>query len=117
MRLPGVLFGALLALVGAAWFLLAIACFVYPVLPIRLVLGLLTGLIFVAGFVWYAAASWQWRRSSVGLDHLARPATLFLFGWLLCLGSALASGFALKIEAQPASPSTPQTTMKPKTTS
>jgi hypothetical protein len=116
MRWPAVLFVALVALLGAGWFLLAVVCFVYPALPVRVVLALLTGVVFVAGFVWYAVASWRWRMGSAGLDQLVRPATLFLFGWLLCLGSALAAGFALKIEPRPAPPPTqPSTTTKPTT--
>lgn len=107
MRSSVILFVALLGLLGAGWFLLALVCFLYPILPVRVALGMLTGSVLLGGFAWYAVASWRWRRGTVGLEHCGRAATLFVFGWLLCLGSALASGFALKVEPR-AAPTNPQ---------
>src|SRR5262249_2790795 len=57
-------------------------------------LALFTGGVLLAGFAWYAATRWAWRRGGAAPGSYRRPVVLLLFGWLLCLGAAVASGFA-----------------------
>lgn len=95
--------GALLAVAGV-WLLLALLCWLYPAALIRFALALFTGVVLLAGFAWYCTASWAWRRGGAGLERFPKPATVLVFGWALCLGSCLASTFALRSVGQPAPP-------------
>src|SRR5262245_32594246 len=90
---PG-FFLALVSGVGGVWILLVLLFFLTEAAAVRALLALFTGGIFLVGFAWYGLTSWGWRRGWVTPESWRRPATFFLFAWLLCLGSAWASGFS-----------------------
>jgi hypothetical protein len=89
---PG-FFLALMSGIGGVWILLVLLFFLTEAAAARALLALFTGSIFLAGFAWYGLTSWAWRQGQVTRESWRRPVTFFLFAWLLCLGSAWASGF------------------------
>jgi hypothetical protein len=95
-------FPPFLGAVAVAWGVLALVCWNFPAALLRVLLVLFTGGFLLAGFAWYGAARWAWRRGQSGPEHCLRPAALLLFAWLLCLGSALASAFPRQV-GRPAS--------------
>jgi hypothetical protein len=86
------LFPAALGGLALLWLLLALVCWLGGGTAARVLLGLFTGAVLLAGFAWYGAVRWAWRQGRATAQSYRRPAALFLFGWLLCLGSAVASG-------------------------
>jgi hypothetical protein len=90
------LFVGLLAGIGFAWLCLALLAWLTSATVARMLLVLFTGVFLLAGFAWYAVTSWAWRRGRVTPNDYLRPGVLFVFAWLLCLGSALASSFGLR---------------------
>jgi hypothetical protein len=84
-------FFALLVGIGLVWIGLALLSWLMNTPIIRTLLVLFTGSVLMVGFVWYAMTSWAWRRGQITARAYLRPALLLLFGWLLCLGSALAT--------------------------
>jgi hypothetical protein len=88
------LFPALVAALAAVWVPLAVVCWLSGGTAARVLLAVFAGAVFLAGLAWYGAASWAWRRGRRPTQSCRQPVGLFLFGWLLCLGSAVASGFS-----------------------
>jgi hypothetical protein len=88
------LFPALVAGLAVVWIPLAVVCWLNGGTAARVLLALFAGAVLLAGLAWYGAASWAWRRGRAPAQSCRRPVGLFLFGWLLCLGSAVASGFS-----------------------
>src|SRR5262249_35862157 len=84
---------ALVGGIAALWFLLAGLSWLSNAPAARMLLALFTGGVLLAGFAWYGMTSWAWRRGREP-ESWRRPVLLFLVGWLLCLGSAVASSFA-----------------------
>ncbi len=82
-------FPALLGGVGAAWLLLALVSWLSGAMAARALLAVFSGGVLLAGFAWYCWASWAWRLGRAAPASCLRPVLLFVFGWLLCLGSAL----------------------------
>ena len=89
-------FPVLVGGLAAVWLVLALVACLSGGAAARTLLVLWTGGILLAGFAWYAATSWAGRRGPTALQRLRRPVTLFLLGWLLCLGTVLASGLTRK---------------------
>jgi hypothetical protein len=90
---PTRFFPVLVGGIAALWLLLAGLAWLSNAPAARMLLALFTGGVLLAGFAWYGVTSWAWRRGRE-TESWRRPVLLFLFGWLLCLGSALASGLA-----------------------
>jgi hypothetical protein len=102
---PAGFFFALLCVIGAAWILLALLSGFTGAPAARALLALFTGGLLLTGFAWYGLTSWAWRQGRATPESWHRPVVLFLFAWMLCLGSALASGFSLR-EGTPEGPAT-----------
>jgi hypothetical protein len=98
------LFPVALGGLAVVWLVLALVCWLSNATAARVLLALFTAAVFLAGCAWYGLVRLAGRQGRATAQSFRRPATLFLFGWLLCLGSAVASGSSGRGSAISAAP-------------